>query len=291
MFMRCIQGKIVVITGAASGIGKAMAHRFARAGARLHLIDVDELSLRAVLGELTSRGADCSHTICDLGELGEVQFAIQHTLSRRRHIDLLINNAGISYYGPTTEMTDAQCEQLLAVNFLAPIRLTRGLLPVLLSRAESHVVNVSSMYGFVVTPRSAAYHASKYGLLGFSDSLRAEFARYGLQVTTLCPGYVRTRLYETIMHPANRNIPQPPWYLTTSPEAVAGRAFRAVQRNQRLVTVTPLARIAYDLSRFFPGLFDRLYRLGRRKPFPIDPFVQAQLTGVASSQQTVARAA
>jgi short-subunit dehydrogenase len=298
--MKCIHGKIVLITGAASGIGRAMADRFARDGAQLHLLDIDAPGLDKLVREMEHRGVDCSCTICDLARPDDIDRAIRHTLSQRSHIDILVNNAGISYYGPTLEMTGEQCEQILAVNYLAPIRLTRGFLPILLSRRESHIVNVSSMYGFFVTPRSAAYHASKYGLVGFSDALRAEFSRFGLGVTTLCPGYVRTRLYENLLHPANKSAPQPPRWLTAGPEAVADRAIRSVYRNQRLATVTILARVAYDVNRLFPGLLDSLYRLGRRRTFAVPTHAQPQLRlfdpdgdmrHVGGVPQTIARAA
>ena len=155
-------------------------------------------------------------------------------------LDILVNNAGIAHYGPTEKMTDRQLRRLLAVNLYAPVQLTRGLLPLLLQRPEAHILNVCSVAGLVAGPKLAAYHASKFGLVGFSESLRAEFGPRGVGVTAICPGLVRTNIFQSTST-SGKSLPKIPYWLSTSPEKVASRAIRAIRRNEGLVVITPLA--------------------------------------------------
>jgi short-subunit dehydrogenase len=167
-------------------------------------------------------------------------------------------------------MTAAQWDWLLGINLLAPIQITRELLPTLLSRPETHIVNVCSVAGLVAGARTTAYHVSKFGLVGFTESLRAEYGRRGIGVTALCPGPVRTNLYRSGVSAKKRRaaIPEPPVWLSTSPERVATAAIRAIQKNQRFVLLTPVASVLYNAKRFAPGFLDFLHHVGRRKRRP-----------------------
>ncbi len=166
--MQNLRDKQALITGAASGIGRALAMELAAQGTKLLLVDRDSAGLKAIAESLQQQGATVKTHTLDLANLAAVAaFAKQLEPS----LDLLINNAGLVHFGPTVEMGVADMERLMAVNLLAPMILTRTLLPQLLKRPEAHLVNVASIYGIVATPRCAAYHASKFGLLGFSESL------------------------------------------------------------------------------------------------------------------------
>jgi short-subunit dehydrogenase len=150
-------------------------------------------------------------------------------------------------------------ERLLAINLLAPLRLTQALLPHLLTRPEAHIVNVSSMYGFVATRNCAAYHASKFGLFGFSESLYVELRKTRVGVTTVCPGFVATQLFQngTGGQPGV-GVPRPPGWATTTPEHVARSIVRGIERRKRLVIVTPLAWTLYYANRYAPWLLPLL---------------------------------
>jgi len=177
-----------------------------------------------------------------------------------------VNNAGVTYYGPTAEMRTEHWETLLAVNLLAPVRLTSLLLPTLLARPEAHVLNVCSALGLIGMPRVAAYCTSKFGLVGYTESLRAECSRLGLGVTALCPGFVSTNLFQNALRSsAERKAKAPPKWVCTTPERVARAAVKAVRRNKRLVIVEPVARMMYATKRFAPALLDLLQSFGRRK--------------------------
>jgi short-subunit dehydrogenase len=153
-------------------------------------------------------------------------------------------------------MTVAQWDWVLAVNLLAPIQLTRELLPTLLARQEAHIVNVCSVLGLVAIPRFTAYQTSKFGLVGFSESLRAEYTCRGLGVTALCPGFVRTNMFQARSDGRHGKLMRPaPAWMYTSPERVAARVIKAIRRNQGLVPVTPLARFLWLVKRLTPRLW------------------------------------
>ena len=264
--MRVLREKRVLITGAAAGIGRALAMRFAREGSALFLLDVDGERLDATAADLARLGVESHARLCDVSQPAEISAAVQAVQRQWGSLDVLVNNAGVCYYGPTTKMTARQWQWLLSINLLAPIQFTRELLPTLLAQPEAHVLNVASMYSFITTPRCTAYHASKFGLLGLSEALRTEYGRVGLGVTALCPGFTSTGFFEAMPSGRpDRHAPTPPWWISTTPERVADRAVAAVYRNKRMVVVTPFAQGMYYLKRFAPGLLDLVAHLGRRR--------------------------
>jgi short-subunit dehydrogenase len=263
--MKILKYKRCLLTGAASGIGRAMALELAREGVHLYLLDVDVAGLQMTIEECRAHGVVAVGRQCDLSQPTQISAAIADLLARWHFIDLLINNAGVAYYGPTEKMTGPQWEWLMAVNLLAPIRITRELLPVLLKRPESHVLNVCSIAGIAAGGRFSAYHTSKFGLVGFTESLRAEYNRRGIGVTNLCPGAVSSNLYNRAISGRKDPVPNPPSWISASPELVARRAVRAIKKNKRIVLVTPLARLLYWAKRISPGLLDSLNNIQRKK--------------------------
>jgi len=138
------------------------------------------------------------------------------------------------------------------------------LLPTLLQQHESHVLNVASFFGLIGTRKLAVYTSSKFGLVGFSESLRAEYGRSGLGVTTLCPGFVDTQIFATAPRGPDRAKNKiPPDWMLTSPEKIAARAIKAIYRNHAVVVQQPYAKLAYFAKRFCPGLIDWANHLSR----------------------------
>ena len=270
--MRKIRGKTALVTGAASGIGRAISLRLADEGARLYLLDINAVELANVVAEAKRRGVEACGRHCDVSERSQITAAVHHLLDHLGGVDILVNNAGITYYGQTRRMAVEHCNQLLAINLHAPIQFTLELLPTLLSRDEAHILNVSSICGLIGLERVAAYSTSKFGLVGFSESLRAEFWRQGVGVTALCPGFVDTNLFLAAARgkDVKKNKVPPRWMLAT-PELIANRAIRAIYRNQGLVVVQPYARMLHLLKRWAPGLLELPYRLQRRKRPRVKP--------------------
>ena len=264
--MRIIRQKHALITGAGSGIGRAIALRLAAEGAHLYLIDVNEFGLSQTVSAARSMDVNVIGRYCDVSEHHQITRSVADAVARCGKVDVLVNNAGITYYGDTEQMSAAHAQRLLRINLQAPIQFTTELLPTLLAQPEAHVLNVASFFGLIGTRRLSLYTASKFGLVGFSESLRAEYGRRGLGVTALCPGFVDTRLFETA--PLGRDRQQhklPPRWLLTTPEKIAERAVKSIYRNRAVDVPQLYARMAYYGKRLFPGLLDWANHVSRKK--------------------------
>ncbi len=255
--MKSLKDRNAFITGAASGIGRALATTLAAQGCHLYLVDVNEDGLRSLEQELASTRVRVWTRQCDLADNKAIPAVVDAAMAASGGIDLLINNAGVVYYGPTENMSQTQWDWVMSINLLAPIQITQQMLPALLQRPDAHVVNMCSISGLVAGGRLSAYHTSKFGLIGFTEALRAEYGRRGLGVTAICPGPVTTRLYESgISGRAERKVPNPPAWLCATPERVATVTLKAILRDRRQVLITPLAHLLFQLKRFVPGLID-----------------------------------
>jgi short-subunit dehydrogenase len=264
--MDSFSGRRALVTGAASGIGRALAHQLAQNGCHLLLVDVDEQGLQRVAAELPQSTSRIELLCCDLSSEDDVAGCAKKAIEQGNAVDLLINNAGIAFYGPTDSMTRQQWNALMQINLLSPIQLTTALLPHLLTRPDAHIVNMCSISGLVAGGRFAAYHTSKFGLIGFTESIRAEYGRRGLGVTAICPGPVTTALYSSaISGRSDRAVPTPPRWLCTTPERVAMLTLRAIRRNRRQVLITPMAHGLFQMKRFAPGLIDFVNQFSRKK--------------------------
>ncbi|MGC4001825.1 MAG: SDR family NAD(P)-dependent oxidoreductase [Pirellulales bacterium] len=264
--MKQLRGKRALITGAANGIGRAFARQLAAEGTNLVLVDVDADGLTAVAGECLAKGVTVHQLVCDLTDEAAVTRMTTAALAIHGGVDLLINNAGIAFYGPTETMSAAQWDRLLRINLLAAIQITREILPSFFDRDEAHILNVCSISGLVAGGRFAAYHVSKYGLVGFTEALRAEYVRRGIGVTALCPGPVTTNLYNAAESGRpDKKVPTPPEWVCATPEAVAKKGIRAIKKNHAMTLVTPMAHVLWRIKRWAPGFLDLLNRLSRRK--------------------------
>lgn len=289
--MRTFKGKRAFVTGAAMGIGREIALELARRGCHLWLVDVNVEQLYLVAAEAQGLGVDVVARPCDLAIASDVRQVARELLDEWNDLDLLVNNAGVCFYGNTTSMSDLAWQTTIAVNLHAPVELARQFLPLLLPKVDAHVLNVCSMYSFFATNRCAAYHASKFGLLGFTEALRAEFGRSGLGMTALCPGFVDTEFFNNMMESDDKSARRPPRWLTTTPARVAKKAMHGIRRDKRLVVVSPLAHVAYWVRRCLPGFFDGLYRIGRGQKLRAKQRAAHQATqqaALATSQLAIA---
>jgi len=181
----------------------------------------------------------------------------------------------------------------MAVNLLAPIQLVHELLPTLLAQDEAHILNVCSIFGLTPLRKAATYQTTKFGLVGLSAALRAEYGRE-LGVTALCPGFVRTALLDTfVLGGPNQRRPVVPAWLCTSPDKVARTAVRAIRAKKGTVVIGPVARLVWWATRLSPGLIDWLARQGwrgaKRRETRQQARESAQWTRSASAAGTGAR--
>lgn len=264
--LRNLRGKKALVTGAASGIGRDISLALAREGVHLYLLDIDGAGLAQVAAEASAHGIEAIGAPCDLIERAQVTATLAQLRNNWGALDLLVNNAGVAYYGPTEHMTQAQWDWIMGVNLLAPIQITHELLPLLLEQPEAHILNVCSVGGLIAAGRFCAYNVSKFGLVGFSEALRAEFGRRGVGVTALCPGFVLTNMFRNAKSGRrDGTVPVPPRWVCTDSDRVARAAISAIRRNRRMVILSPAGRLAFNLKRFAPWLLDRLSHVRRSK--------------------------
>lgn len=263
--MRDLKQKRALVTGAASGIGKAIARELATAGVNLLLADCDQVGLLNAAGEFRELGVEVEVKHYDAADAETIVALARFTEQLSGEIDILVNNAGVTYRGPTDRMEVDHWQRMLEINLHAPIRLTHELLPTMLGRRDCHILNVCSVLGLVGLPKVCAYNTAKFGLVGYTESLRAEYGPQGVGVTALCPGLVRTNLFNASMSNGHEKQKNPPRWTTTTPERVARAAVKAIRRNRGRVVMEPVARAMYTAKRLVPGLLDWALLLGKRR--------------------------
>ncbi len=264
--MKTFQNKTVFLTGAASGIGRELALQLAALDCHLYLVDVDSDGLNRLVSDIGQRTQHTWISVCDLSEPEQVAATLKDFDRKADVIDIVINNAGVAYYGPTEAMTAQQWDWLMNINLLAPIQITNHFLPQLMTRPEAHIANMCSIAGLVAGGRFSAYHTSKFGMIGFTEALRAEYGRKGIGVSAICPGPVLTKLYDAAASSSNdRKVPSPPAWASTSPERVAKLTINAIRKNKRQVLITPMAHGLASLKRLMPGVIDFANQVSRKK--------------------------
>jgi len=187
------EGRVVVITGGSRGLGLVLARQFVDEGARVVLLARDMQELARAREELEARGGGEVMTIrCDVRRRADVRAAVDRILDTWRSVDVLINNAGVIQVGPLEHMDHADFENAMATHFWGPLHLILEVTPIMRHRRFGRIVNISSIGGQIAIPHLAPYSASKFALTGLSDAVRAELDPYGIRVTTVAPGLMRT---------------------------------------------------------------------------------------------------
>jgi 3-oxoacyl-[acyl-carrier protein] reductase len=278
--MRVIRGRKAVITGAASGIGRAIARALATEGAELFLIDRDVEGLAAAVREFAASGVEANSAVCDLADANEIARTINQVLALWDRVHILANCAGVAHFGAFHFATDSQWREVMAVNLMAPMQIVHGMLAALLDAEEAHVLNVCSILGLVSYPKLPIYQASKFGLVGFTLALRNDYHRQNFGVTALCPGFVDTPLLDKLTDPEpHKQAPLIPALLTTTADEVAAAAISAIKRNKGVVVVTPIAKAMWLGARFSPALAGWIAREGWRRRGRIEATGKASRRG------------
>lgn len=254
--MEQFEGKTAVVTGAASGVGRALAERFVDAKMRVVLADVEVAPLRAAEEALLERGGDVLAVETDVRKLESIQELHQRTLNEYGEVHVLCNNAGIGTTGLIWEQSNEDWEWALGVNLWGPIHAVRTFLPGMIAHGdEGHIVNTASLNGLFAMPFQGAYAVSKFGLIGLSETLfhdlKAMGARIGVSV--LCPGFINTRILDSARNrPAEYGPPPAPdpddpalqalremMAAGMAPAAVAEGVFNAIRADQLYVLSHP----------------------------------------------------
>jgi short-subunit dehydrogenase len=256
--------QVVWITGASSGIGEALAHAFARGGARLVLSSRRGDELERVR-RACPRPEEHFVLPLDVARADTFPAAVSQALARCGQIDVLVNNAGVSQRALVADARPEIERALMEVNYFGPVALTKAVLPAMRARRSGHVVVVSSVMGYVGTPGRSTYAAAKHALHGYFDCLRAEVWREGIRVTLACPGYVRTAVAANALGPNGEKRPR------TDPHGIgaercAAAIVRGVAAGKNELYVGR-EKVAIYLQRFAPWLWTRIVR---RLKFSVD---------------------
>jgi len=258
--MTDINNAVVLITGATGGFGRHMAQQFLAAGSRLILSDLDSKalsSLKAECGEKESSVVAC--IAADLSDQDGCRSLMSEVLSADECPDILINNAGIAVSGRLDHVPQDKWEPLLQINLLAPIRLTSILLPRMIERGSGHIVNISSLAGWVGSPGLTTYCATKFGLRGFSEALALDVAEFGIHTTTVYPSFSRTPILdsEQFGFEVKRVVPD---NMISDPADVVAAIVRGVRKNKQHVFPDMTARVVHYMQRFTPAIIPVMQR-------------------------------
>lgn len=263
--MTAISGSAAAVTGAASGIGRALALELARRGCDLALADRDEAGLQTVAAEIgRDGGRKVSVHKVDVGEAGQIRDFATAAISAHPSLNILINNAGVALLGTFDEVDQAQMEWLININFWGVVHGTRAFLPHLSEQRAAHIVNLSSIFGIIAPPGQTAYCAAKFAVRGFSESLRHELtmANSPVKVSVVHPGGIATNIARNA--PSGRGVDNArraesidrfEAIAKKSPGAAAARIIEGIEKNQPRILIGSDARFMDLLQRFRPATY------------------------------------
>jgi NADP-dependent 3-hydroxy acid dehydrogenase YdfG len=248
-------GKIAIITGASSGIGRATALLFAKAGVCLALAARREAALQELAAEIQKMGGKTLIFPIDVTQREQVEAMTRQVLSQWGRVDILIANAGEYIRGPIVDLDPADLQRSLDINYFGGVYCIKAVLPDMLARKSGHIVAVTSMDGKIGLPPDAPYVSAKFALTGFLEVLRQEVSDHGIVVTNVLPGRVDTVMIEQLRFS---------WVSPKiSPETVARSVVDAIRKRKAIVIVPPQAKLLYYINVFAPRLSDRLSRFFR----------------------------
>lgn len=267
-------GKRCLVTGAASGIGRATALAAAARGAELYLTDLEADGLEQVRAEIEGAGGVVGHLrALDITDHAAVVAFAEEIHAGHGSIDVVMNIAGVSTWGPIDHLEHSDWQKMIDVNLMGPISVLENFVPPMIAAGRGgHVVNVASAAGLIALPWHAAYSASKFGLRGVSEVLRFDLQRHGIGVSLVCPGAVATPLVGTLevrgadqQHPAFREAVDDFEKRAVSPEHVAEKIIKGAERNRYLVFTSFDIRLAYWWQRKFSPAYDLAMRQLQRR--------------------------
>lgn len=258
--VRDLKGLRLLVTGASGGIGRCVAEQAIRAGARVAMVARSVGPLESIVAELARDGREAIAVPADVTEASGRQRAIDTVVDRFGGLDVLINNAGVGSWGHFAGGSEAILRQVMEVNFFAAAEFIRQAIPTLTNGRQPAVLNIASMCGRRGMPAWSEYSASKFALCGLTEALRAELARFDIDVLLVVPGLTRSDLARHLLRNDGRY--PIPYEKGMPPDNVASAALEALRRNRTETVVGSDARWMLGVNRFLPRLVDRL--LARR---------------------------
>ena len=266
-----LKGQTAVVTGAASGIGRAISIALAQRGCDVALIDLNEAGLAETAALLTPFNIRTTSHRTDMGDAQAILALPDAVTAAHGRVDILVNNAGVAVGGRFEEITTENFEWLFNINFWGVVRMTRAFLPMLKASPDARIINISSIYGIIAPPEQSAYVASKFAVRGFTQSLRHELANTNISVTVVHPGGIATSIVDNARVPAHRTQDEiakgraeTKRFLTMPPSVAAEIIVKAALARKGRVLVGRDAKFAAFFERLFPvDYWAKLQRLRR----------------------------
>ena len=255
---------VAIVTGGASGIGRALAEQLAAAGASVVIADIDGGAAEEAAALVRQRGQRAEAVQVDVSDAAQVEKLVGEAAARYGRFDFMFNNAGIAAVGELRDGNLKDFRRVVEVNLFGVVHGTMAAYRVMLGQGFGHIVNISSVTGLMPTPMISAYSTTKWAIVGFSQALRVEAAELGVQVHVACPGIVRTQIGERNIYWNVRKedylawLPWQRWMLT--PAQAADLILRGTARNKDIIIFPFSASVAWRLNRLWPGLFTPLLR-------------------------------
>ncbi len=262
-----LKGRTAVVTGAAGGIGRAIATSLARRGCNLALADINDDALAQTSAEIAAPGVRISQYHLDVSDRDAVAAFPDRVTADHPGVDVLVNNAGVALAGTFEQVSEADFEWLFGINFWGVVRMTRAFLPLLHLSDDARIVNLSSIFGMIAPPGNTAYSASKFAVRGFSESLRHELGKTRIGVTVVHPGGVATSIVRSARMPKT-NSPEEDEArrksfeaILTLPPAIAGETIvRGVENRKARILVGSDAKVLALIERLMPVNYWNLLR-------------------------------
>tara|TARA_B100000161_G_scaffold91608_1_gene64366 strand:- start:173 stop:997 length:825 start_codon:yes stop_codon:yes gene_type:complete len=250
--------KSVLITGAATGIGRALAHELANRGAVVYVTALNEKEAQIVVDEITSSNGKAIAAELDVGNFKNIEKMIDLVVSEQGQLDIMINNAGVAYVGESYDMQVETIEKLAHINFTAVNVGAVLAYTQMKKQGFGHILNTASMGGFLPTPGMAIYAATKHGVVGLTTSLASEGKDFNIVVKASCPGFIKSELMNKSSDVSN-NMSD---YLDLLPEPIdasiaAKTIIDGLGKKPVLIFTPSYAKVSYFLNRFIPGFLAR----------------------------------
>lgn len=253
-----MKDKVVIVTGGSSGIGKACAEAFGRAGAKIVITGRNPDSLQAVCQLLVSQQIACLPIVADVSIEADNEKMVAQTLQQYGRIDVLINNAGISMRALFKDVELPVFHRVMDINFYGTVYATKYCLPHIL-QTKGSIVGISSINGYRGTPARTAYSASKYAMQGFLESLRTEVMKQGVHVLVACPGFTASNIRKVSLLADGSTQGESPREENKmmSAEEVARHILKATQKRKRDLVLTTQGKLVVFLNKWIPGVMDK----------------------------------
>ncbi len=255
--MDFFQDKVAIVTGGASGIGKALCEELARRGSQVILSDINGKAVKEIAAAIRKDGYKAEGVVLDVADYDAVKKMVDKAVKDFGRLDYMFNNAGTAVAGEAKDVTIKDWRHVLDINLYGVVNGAVSAYAVMVEQGFGHIVNTASIEGLVPLPVTSSYCASKHGVVGLSSALRLEGADLGVKVSVVCPGHIKTNIFAASKD-VNMDFEQLMKgydFIAISPEKCAEVVLNGVKRNKAIIVVTRAAKLMWALQRISPNLF------------------------------------